>query len=497
LSFDDLFHSTMHFYGLACRVFAHPSKNNTFSIGVVIPMMSRNTDFIYEYRNNRLALNTPSLELEIIPANKLVITDAKKSSFIELHSGELTKCSKIGNIYACPDLRISRKSNTCLNSLYKDRLADVFKYCEFGLRSRWGAQATQIMNDEFLITTDVLKAADVQCEGRTVSPRTVEIEPGYSTIKLPPGCAMLIDDIHIAAQSNSSSRDESYKHYFLEGNLDYIIAKLQDKFPEVDFSEQGLKKIQARLQKGSHSLSLEILNSQAAAANQGPVFLLQLLGSVVALLLLLLVGSLVLMLGPTAITEGIRYWRQFRNNKSANAEDLPIQRQRRGSQSSRGSRPGSPKTKCPLPISEGLAASLRELGKSQMILEERLEKELHGNSPASTSIGSPLMFSVDRLSSHKPTPPPKKHQKAPTRNINEMERGASRFQNSSDESSHMSVDESLLLPSQSTGTSTSGYTGSRPTYGFSFRSSESATDPPPEASSQTKWMPIPQPRQRE
>ena len=67
LALDNPFRETIHYYQLACRVFANQDNPGTFSLGVIIPMLSEHSDYIYEYKNNKLPFRVSGLELEIIP----------------------------------------------------------------------------------------------------------------------------------------------------------------------------------------------------------------------------------------------------------------------------------------------------------------------------------------------------------------------------------------------------------------------------------------------
>lgn len=319
MAFDGLFRDLTEFYTLKAHFFVDPDQEHIVNIGVIIPLIDQ--DYIrevYQYLPSRIPLPYPKLGLDLIVKSKhnLLMVNKDHTVHSDINMSQLSTCNKIGNMHICPRFGSSTSSMSCLYSMLKDKSESTLLYCSFNVyrRSR-DIEAIKISATGWMVQTSRERAVQVQCQDNYIV--TKRIPPGLFMVTPPFSCTMALDDIltHGAeSETTATLDDQQYISVFFRQTPQETVKHLRHKYPNIDFSQQGLTRLASQLAPGGYSLDLGLLNFQSAATLKKNFTDYIIIGSLVVALLTLITVILVVWKYGSLLTKLGRCW--FRQNPS-------------------------------------------------------------------------------------------------------------------------------------------------------------------------------------
>ena len=315
------------------RLKAYPVfKGGQILIATVVPMLNKHEKYqVFRYLKDKTHVTSEGLNYAIDNPKNLIVVDRRQAHHLEINQEDMSDCQKILSTYLCPNKKVLTKENSCLYALFTNDREQIVKLCSFKFQVTQGTHLTQLGPRTFAVNTNRRHAVRLECSSMADT-HSVSVMAGKSILAVPMTCSANIDNFYVAATSGANQSHVGTGNGFIRSPwLDkprQLFELIADRYPSIDFSQEGLEAVAARL--GDYGMSLSFDDLQLESTNgdyQIPINVVRTGGGASAVIVLLIMLAILLLLGPRGTYECVQLilWRRnLKDEENYNPENAPL-----------------------------------------------------------------------------------------------------------------------------------------------------------------------------
>ena len=264
LLLNDEISTLSRFYTLKTTIIGH-SDSSLMTIVVMVPMVNVAESYsLYQFTPTPTYVGPDDLMIEVVPEARMILTDSGHSQMRSLTALDLSQCAHVGTRYLCPDLKLFRKTSTCLKALLTNKQDDIFRLCRFRFVRKSGTLITRYDLSKYIFRSNRRRTIMLQCySADSHHSKTIHIKEGENRLQFPPTCGATIDGTRIAPSGYLTPGDPAlgklFLHLIMVTTMDDLWTALSTRYPNLDFSEAGRQRIHDTLEPNGLPLSFDQL----------------------------------------------------------------------------------------------------------------------------------------------------------------------------------------------------------------------------------------------